>query len=142
MNGLIGKIARINLTHGTILDEPIPEEWAKKFLGGRGLASKYLFEENKPGTDPLGSENRLIFMSGLLTGTPSPSASRYSVVTESPLTNILFCIRHVRLILRCPLQPLLNFSLTSAFDSNPPMESSKYSISAGFPKHHIIKSNE
>jgi aldehyde:ferredoxin oxidoreductase len=61
---------------------------AKKFLGGRGLASKYLFDEVKPGADPLGPRNKLIFMSGLLTGTASPSAGRYSVVTKSPLTNI------------------------------------------------------
>ncbi|MCJ7775253.1 MAG: aldehyde ferredoxin oxidoreductase family protein [Desulfobulbaceae bacterium] len=88
MFGLMGKILRVNLTEGKILEEEIPEEMAKKFLGGRGLASKYLFDEVKPGADPLGSRNKLIFMSGLLTGTASPSAGRYSVVTKSPLTNI------------------------------------------------------
>ncbi|MBW1674078.1 MAG: aldehyde ferredoxin oxidoreductase family protein [Deltaproteobacteria bacterium] len=88
MFGLMGKILRVNLTEGKILKEEIPEEMAKKFLGGRGLASKYLFDENRPGIDPLGPENKLIFMSGLVTGTASPSASRYSVVTKSPLTNI------------------------------------------------------
>jgi len=88
MFGLIGKILRVNLTAGTISEEKIPEETAKKFLGGRGLASKYLLDETMPGTDPLAPENKLIFMSGILTGTPSPSASRYSVVTKSPLTNL------------------------------------------------------
>ncbi|MBW2005154.1 MAG: aldehyde ferredoxin oxidoreductase, partial [Deltaproteobacteria bacterium] len=88
MFGLMGKILRVNLTEGKILKEEIPEEMAKKFLGGRGLASKYLFDENRPGIDPLGPENKLIFMSGLVTGTASPSAGRYSVVTKSPLTNI------------------------------------------------------
>ena len=88
MFGLMGNILRVNLEEGTILKEAIPEEVAKKFLGGRGLASKYLFDENRPGIDPLGPENKLIFFSGLITGTASPSASRYSVVTKSPLTNI------------------------------------------------------
>jgi aldehyde:ferredoxin oxidoreductase len=88
MYGLMGKILRVNLTSGEVSNEEIPGEMAKKFLGGRGLGSKYLFDEVGPGTDPLGPENRLIFMSGLLTGTPSPSAGRYSVVTKSPQTNI------------------------------------------------------
>jgi aldehyde:ferredoxin oxidoreductase len=88
MFGLMGKVLRVNLAEGSILQEKIPEEKAQKFLGGRGLGTKYLFDELKPGIDPLGPENKLIFMTGLLTGTPSPSASRYSVVTKSPLTNI------------------------------------------------------
>jgi aldehyde:ferredoxin oxidoreductase len=88
MFGLMGKILRVNLTDGNISEEGIPEEMVKKFLGGRGIASKYLFDELKPGVDPLGPENKLIFMSGLLSGTPSPSAGRYSVVAKSPLTNI------------------------------------------------------
>jgi aldehyde:ferredoxin oxidoreductase len=88
MFGLMGKVLRVNLTQGSILQEKIPEDLVKAFLGGRGLATKYLFDELTPGTDPLGPENKLIFMTGLLTGTPSPSASRYSIVTKSPLTNI------------------------------------------------------
>jgi aldehyde:ferredoxin oxidoreductase len=55
-------------------------------LGGAGLATRYLFELTKPGIDPLGPENVLIFMTGALTGTPSASASRYSVVAKSPQT--------------------------------------------------------
>jgi aldehyde:ferredoxin oxidoreductase len=88
MFGLMGKILRVNLAEGKISDEEISEETAKKFLGGRGIASKYLFDEVQTGIDPLGPENKLIYMSGLLTGTPSPSAARYSVVAKSPLTNI------------------------------------------------------
>ncbi len=88
MFGLMGKILRVNLTDRNIFQEEIPEEMAKKYLGGRGLASKYLFDEVKPKISPLGPENKLIFMSGLLTGTLSPSAARYSVVAKSPLTHI------------------------------------------------------
>lgn len=88
MFGLMGRILRVNLTEGKISEEEIPEETARKFLGGRGIASKYLFDELEPGIDPLGPGNKLIFMSGLLSGTASPSAGRYSVVAKSPLTNI------------------------------------------------------
>ena len=48
MFGLMGQILRVNLTDRKIFQEEIPEETAKKYLGGRGLASKYLFDEVKP----------------------------------------------------------------------------------------------
>jgi aldehyde:ferredoxin oxidoreductase len=84
----MGKILRVNLTEGTIAEEDIPDDLAKKFLGGAGLASKYLYEGVPKGADPLGPDNLLIFMNGLLTGTASASASRYSVVAKSPQTGI------------------------------------------------------
>ena len=64
--GFMGKLLRINLTTGDIREEEIPDEWNRKFLGGAGTASKYLFEEVPPETDPLGPDNKLIFMSGSL----------------------------------------------------------------------------
>jgi aldehyde:ferredoxin oxidoreductase len=86
MYGLMGKILRVNLTESKVTEEEIPESMARMFLGGSGLATKYLYDEVKKGTDPLGPENKLIFMTGPLTGTPCPSAGRYSVVGKSPLT--------------------------------------------------------
>jgi len=86
MFGLMGKILRVDLTNAKISDEEIPESTAKMFLGGGGLATKYLYDEVKKGTEPLGPANELIFMTGPLTGTPCPSAGRYSVVAKSPLT--------------------------------------------------------
>ena len=84
----MGRILRVDLNNKELFEEEIPEEMVRIYLGGRGLADRYLFDELKPGIDPLGPENKLIFMSGLLSGTPSPSAGRYSVVAKSPLTNI------------------------------------------------------
>ena len=86
--GFMGKILRVNLTEGIVSEEDTREEWAEKFLGGAGLATKYLYDEVPKGAAPLGPENLLIFMAGPLTGTASPSASRYSVVAKSPLTGI------------------------------------------------------
>ncbi|MHA1481680.1 MAG: aldehyde ferredoxin oxidoreductase family protein, partial [Candidatus Thorarchaeota archaeon] len=83
----MGKILRINLTTSTITEEFPDEETLRKYLGGAGLATKILFDETEKGIDPLGPENKLIFMTGPLTGTNSPSTGRYSVVTKSPLTN-------------------------------------------------------
>lgn len=84
----MGKILRVNLTDGTIGEEFPDEETLKLYLGGAGLATKYLLEEVPKGIDPLGPENKLIFMTGPLTGTPSPSTGRYCVIAKSPLTGI------------------------------------------------------
>jgi aldehyde:ferredoxin oxidoreductase len=86
--GFMGKIFRVNLSDSTIKEEQIPEEWLRKYLGGAGVASKYLIDEVPTDTDAFSPENKLIFMSGPLTGTSSASASRYSVVAKSPLTGI------------------------------------------------------
>ncbi len=87
--GFMGKILRVNLSEGEVQEEALNPIWAKDFLGGTGLAARYFLAEVPAGVDPLGEANKLIFMTGLLTGTPSASASRYSVVSKSPQTGIL-----------------------------------------------------
>ena len=79
--GWARKILRINLTAGTVKSEPLNMAWADKYLGQRGLASKYLIEEIDPKTDPLGPANKIIFATGPLTGTAASTGGRYSVVT-------------------------------------------------------------
>jgi aldehyde:ferredoxin oxidoreductase len=88
MFGFMGKILRVDLTKGKLTEEKLSEDMARKYLGGAGIATRYLYDEVPKGADPLGSENHLIFFTGPLTGTKSPSSSRYSVVTKSPLTGI------------------------------------------------------
>jgi len=60
MYGWTGNILRVNLTTKTYKKEPFSEEFAHKWVGGRGFASKILYDEVKPGTDPLGPDNKLI----------------------------------------------------------------------------------
>jgi len=88
MSGCHGKILRVNLSSGLISEEMVPESIHKKYLGGAGLATKYLWDEVPEGADPLGPENRLIFMAGSLTGVVAPSTGRFSVVAKSPQTGI------------------------------------------------------
>ena len=85
------KVLRINLTTGAITDEPLNMEWAEQYLGQRGLASKYLFEEIDPACDALSPENKLIMTTGPLTGTMASTGGRYSVVTKGPLTGTIAC---------------------------------------------------
>jgi aldehyde:ferredoxin oxidoreductase len=86
MFGYMGRILRVDLSESRISEEPLSGEDCRLFLGGSGLATRYLFDEVPKGVDPLGPDNELIFMTGPLTGTESPSAGRYCVVTKSPLT--------------------------------------------------------
>lgn len=85
------KVLRVNLTTGDISDEPLNMEWAKKYLGQRGLASKYLIEEIDPKCDALSPDNKMIMTTGPLTGTMASTGGRYSVVTKSPLTGAIAC---------------------------------------------------
>jgi aldehyde:ferredoxin oxidoreductase len=82
----MGKILRINLTDQTAKEEELPRAIARDFIGGAGFGIKYLFDEVKAGTDPLGPENKLIFSPGPFSGTTVPCASRMAVTAKSPLT--------------------------------------------------------
>ncbi len=88
MYGCHGKILRVNLSSSTITDEEVPESKYKQFLGGAGLATRFLWDEVPKDADPLGEENKLIFMTGSLTGVIAPSTGRFSVVGKSPQTGI------------------------------------------------------
>lgn len=85
------KVLRINLTTGDISDEPLNMDWAKKYIGQRGLGSKYLIEAIDPKCDALSPENVMIMITGPLTGTMASTGGRYSVVTKSPLTGAIAC---------------------------------------------------
>ncbi|MGB0747860.1 MAG: aldehyde ferredoxin oxidoreductase family protein [Magnetospiraceae bacterium] len=86
-----GKILRVDLSAGTFKTEPLNMEWAARYLGQRGLASKYLVEEIDPKVDPLSPDNKLIFATGPLTGTSASTSARYSVITKGPLTGAIAC---------------------------------------------------
>jgi aldehyde:ferredoxin oxidoreductase len=86
----MGRILRIDLSKKKISSQPLTNEQAELFLGGRGLGAEILFRELQNGIDPLSPENKLIFATGPLTGTGAPTSGRYSVTTRSPLTGTIF----------------------------------------------------
>ena len=86
-----GKILRVNLTAGTVQSEPLNMDWARTYLGSRGLGSKYLIEEIDPKVDPLSPDNKLIWATGPLTGTMASTGGRYTVITKGPLTGAIAC---------------------------------------------------
>lgn len=85
------KIARINLTTGQIKVEKLDLDMAHKFIGGRGLGTKILYDEGVATVDPLSPENKLVYITGPMTGASAPSTGRYMVVTKSPLTGMIAC---------------------------------------------------
>ncbi len=90
--GWTGTILRVDLSDGKVTKEPLDRQMARDYIGGRGLATKILYDETDPKTtDPLGPDNTLILTTGPLTGTNSPTGGRYMVVTKSPLTGAIAC---------------------------------------------------
>ncbi len=78
----------MDLTSGCVRDEPLDVVYAKAFVGGSGLAARYVYEMVDGSTDPLGPDNPLVFMTGPLVGTAMPAAGRCTVCALSPLTGI------------------------------------------------------
>ncbi|ASJ01702.1 tungsten-containing formaldehyde ferredoxin oxidoreductase [Thermococcus gorgonarius] len=85
MKGWWGRILRVDLTNNKVWVQEYPEEVAKKFIGGRGLAAWILWNEAK-NVDPLGPDNKLVFASGPFNGLPTPSGGKMVVAAKSPLT--------------------------------------------------------
>ena len=85
-NGYNGRILRANLTTRTINVESPDETLYRRYLGGGGLGAYYLFQEVPASVDPLGPENKLIFMTSVINGAPLSGANRYSAIAKSPLT--------------------------------------------------------
>ena len=89
--GWQGQLLRVNLSTLSCASEALNADWAQDYLGQRGLATKYLFEEMDPDVDALAPENKLIFATGPLTGTMASTGGRYSVVCKGALTNAIAC---------------------------------------------------
>jgi len=84
--GYMGKILNVDLTSGTTEAEQLPDSIYEQYLGGYGLGARILFDRIPAGADPLGPDNILGFIPGLLTGTGALFAGRWMVVGKSPLT--------------------------------------------------------
>lgn len=89
MYGYNGKYLRINLKTREVKVEKLDLDIAKKYIGGRGLGTKFMMDEVDPKIDALSAENKLMVVTGPLTGTATPTGGRYMVVTKSPLTGTI-----------------------------------------------------
>ena len=85
------RILRVDLTKGTCKAEPLNMQWARDYIGSRGLATKYFASEVDAKVDPLSPENKIIWATGPLTGTIASTGGRYTVITKGPLTGAIAC---------------------------------------------------
>jgi len=86
--GPSNKVIEIDLSSRTVTVYTVKEEERKLYLGGKGLGMKLLSDRMKPGIDPMGEENILAVMPGVLMGTGAACSARFAAVTKSPLTGI------------------------------------------------------
>ena len=92
LKGYNGKVAYVDLSTSNVEVKDLDPKIAEDYIGGVGLSAKLMYDMLKEEdyealkNDPLESVNPLIFATGPLTGTATPSSSRYSVSGVSPLT--------------------------------------------------------
>jgi len=89
MKGYQDCAIRVNLSSGSITKEALKQKYIQRYLGGEGYGIALLWDEVPHKADPLSPQNQLSFNTGPITGTPTPSASRTSVVFISPLTKTI-----------------------------------------------------
>ncbi len=87
--GYKGTALRVDLTRRLVQKEPLSPDLRERFIGGRGVNMKFLFDEVPPSCDPLGPENKIFFGVGPLSGTNVSGSQRVSVSAKSPLTGLL-----------------------------------------------------
>lgn len=88
MNGYTGKLLFIHLNTGEIHTEELNRAYAAAYLGGSGLAARYIYDWIDASTDPLGPENPLVFMNGPLDAAGAPVSGRFAVCARSPQTGL------------------------------------------------------
>ncbi|MFX0206241.1 MAG: aldehyde ferredoxin oxidoreductase family protein [Candidatus Hodarchaeota archaeon] len=86
--GYMGKYLDVDLSTGKITESSLDMRHAERFIGGKGLGAKILYDELQPGVAPLSSDNVLLFMTGPLSGTSVQTSGRWCIVTKSPHTGI------------------------------------------------------
>jgi aldehyde:ferredoxin oxidoreductase len=89
MFGYMGSVLRVNLTEQRFLTESLRKDLVRKFVGGNGFGITFLFKEVGRDVNPLAAENKLVFVTGPLTGTHIPIAVEFGVFAKSPLTGHL-----------------------------------------------------
>ena len=73
--GTSNRIIEINLSTGQVSESRVEADDRRHYLGGKGLGLKLLYDRMDRGIDPLGEQNCLAFMMGVLMGTGAPCRS-------------------------------------------------------------------
>lgn len=87
MHGWTGKILTVNLTEQTTDELRLPPHLYARNIGGKGLSGELLFEHFRHAWDD--PQMPLVFMTGPLNNTSSPTSGRMTVMSRSPLTGAI-----------------------------------------------------
>lgn len=86
--GYQGRILHVDLTTREMtVEEPEPSFY-RKYMGGSAMGASYLLRYTPAGADPLGPENTLSLMVGVMTGAPISGQSRVAAVAKSPVSGL------------------------------------------------------
>jgi len=86
--GYFKKILEIDLTSGTGRALELSDRFILKYIGGRGFGAKLVWDNLRPGLDPLSPDNIVVVAPGPLTGVFLPASGKTSLVSISPATGI------------------------------------------------------
>lgn len=89
ITGTSNKIIEVDLSKKSFTVTDVTEKDLKMYMGGKGLGLKMLYDRMTAGIDPLGEDNMIAFMMGVVMGTGAPCSGRFDAVTKSPLTGIM-----------------------------------------------------
>jgi len=93
--GYVGKLLRVDLSTGTVVSELLPsEDVLRRYLGGVGLATRILYDEVPVTAGSLDPENRVVFMTGPMGGTPAPTSNECCVCCLSHETGYTMGVGH------------------------------------------------
>lgn len=86
--GYQGKLLHVDLTSGELTIEEPDERFYRRYMGGSAMGAYYLLRDTPAGADPLGPENTLSLMVGVMTGAPISGQSRVAAVAKSPVSGL------------------------------------------------------
>ncbi len=84
-----GEIVTVDLSTRDVSFSPVPDSLALRYVGGKGIGLRMLYDMTSPSTDPLGPDNPLILAIGPLTGTAVPFSGKAAFTFKSPQTGVL-----------------------------------------------------
>lgn len=87
LGAFVGKIAFVDLSTRKVQVSDLPREWAEKYIGGQGIASKLAYDLIPAHADPYGPDNRIVVTAGTFINTMVPGASKLLLSTKGPLNN-------------------------------------------------------
>jgi aldehyde:ferredoxin oxidoreductase len=87
--GYQGKILHVDLATGGIDIEQPDERFYRKYVGGSAMGAYYLLKHTPAHADPLGPENTLSLMTGVVVGAPVSGQSRVVATAKSPATDLV-----------------------------------------------------